>query len=129
MMGGIVIPHYESFSKTTIDSKKNLSIMNRRASDFRFVVNRGTLVPDFSTVPFLNTAQIQLYIERNNQHSKIINTGISLSRLNSEETNFVTSFFVDLPQGIYQARFAIPSAVPENPTVNSAYFTLAVTGQ
>jgi hypothetical protein len=129
MMGGIVIPHYESFSKTIIDSKKNLSIKNRRASDFRFVVNRATPAPDFSIVPFLNTAQIQLYIERNNQHSKIINTGIFLSRLNSGETNFVTSFYVDLPPGIYQARFAIPSAVPENPTVNSAYMTLAVTGQ
>jgi hypothetical protein len=103
--------------------------MNRQASDFRFVVNRATPAPDFSIVPFLNTAQIQLYIERNNQHSKIINTGIFLSRLNSGETNFVTSFYVDLPPGIYQARFAIPSAVPENPTVNSAYMTLAVTGQ
>jgi hypothetical protein len=129
LMGGIVIPHYVSFSKLNIYSKKKLNIANHHYADIKLTVAGNRKIPQNSLASLQNFAQLQLWIDRSNQPSKIINTGIPLSRLISGERNFVTSFFIDLPCGIYEARFAIPSAVPENPTVNSNYLTLNLTSQ
>jgi hypothetical protein len=129
LMGGRVIPHYLSFSKMTIDSKKKLNIVNHHGADISLAVAGDRMVPRNSLQPPSDIAQLQLWIDRSNQRSKIINTGIPLSRLISGERNFVTSFSVDLPRGIYEARFAIPSSVPANPTLNSTYLTLNLTNK
>jgi Dolichyl-phosphate-mannose-protein mannosyltransferase len=129
LMGGKVIPHYLSFSKMTIDSKKRLNIVNHLGADIKLAVAGNRIVRQNSLEPLSDVVQLQLWIDRRNQPSKIINTGIPLNRLISGERNFVTSFSVDLPRGIYEARFAIPSSVPANPTLNSTYLTLNLTNK
>ncbi len=129
LLGGIVIPRYASFSNIDIESKKAISIVNGQAHNIKLVVAVNKLPQRLSSIPDLNHAELQLWIDRTNQPSKIINTGISLDQLVSGESIFITSFRVDLPDGQYLARFAIPSVVPEMPTVNSSYIQLTLTGK
>jgi len=128
LMCGRIIPQYASFSKIMIDSKKTLSVIKRRTSDVRLFLKDNGLARQLSAVPYFNLAPLQLWVDRVNEPAKIINTGMLLSKLHCGE-NIIASFPVDLPKGTYLARFAIPSAVPEKPTVNSAYMTLTVSDQ
>jgi hypothetical protein len=124
LQGGMTIPHYISFSKTNIRPEKRVSVINGTAHRIKLSIVANQLPVNSSGLNFLNRAELQLWIDRNKLPSKIINTGIPLNQLLSGEDHFITSFQVDLPDGKYQARFAIPSAVPEMPTVNSAFIQL-----
>jgi hypothetical protein len=120
----MIIPHYISFSKTNIRTEKGLSFASNPAHQINMTIETNQLPVKLSGMPFLKRAELQLWIIRNKQPSKIINTGLSVNELLSGASRFSTTFHVDLPDGKYQAQFAIPSAVPDMPTLNSAFIQL-----
>jgi hypothetical protein len=127
LQGGMTIPHFASFSKANIRSETTVSVVNGLVHHINLSIAINKLPGKLPSIQFLNQAELQLWIDRKKQPSKIINTGIHLNQLLSGEKHFITSFPVDLPDGKYLARFAIPSTVPEMPTVNSAFIQLTLT--
>jgi hypothetical protein len=54
------------------------------------------------------------------------NTGITLGSILQKKQRISAGFRVDITPGTYEAKFAIPSSVPDNPSLNSTVISLIV---
>jgi len=127
--GGLLIARYFSLSGISIQFSKispgeDGPVWSIKCSDFLH-----QLPELLSLSPAVGKEEIQLWIRLNRNNDKIINTGICLGDLVSGKNYFIKPPIPDIPSGKYLARFAIPSAVPEMPAVNSGYIRLNLTSR
>jgi hypothetical protein len=69
---------------------------------------------------------VEFHVYKDNHLVDWFPTNIMLSSITKKEQIVTADFSVTLTEGIYQAKFAIPSSVDSNPSQNSGIISLEV---
>jgi Dolichyl-phosphate-mannose-protein mannosyltransferase len=124
--GGRRIDPYISFSGIEIRSENPIIAVDGFVKNNEIIVLVNDSLRKFTSQAPYDKLPIQIWIVSNDSLEKIISTGVTINQLTARENHFMVSFAADLPAGVYNARFAIPSAVPNAASVNSAVIRLKV---
>ena len=74
----------------------------------------------------LRSKVIELTVTTKDRILGRFSTNISLSMITATRLTIVTDFKISLPKGEYESKFALPTALSEDPSVNSNTITLIV---
>jgi hypothetical protein len=115
-----VLDSFYAFSKVKIRAPKNLNVVNGRVTNFplQFFLEENHVKAFQETR--LKDQQVLLHVYIDKQFIGSFNTQISLGDLNQPEKVIVADFPLELAPGKYQGKFAIPSRLPDDPSLNSA---------
>jgi hypothetical protein len=124
--GSYRINYYYSFSKVNIRSPKKMIVKNGWVSGYKLKFFCDELqLKAFQNLPE-GIISVEFHVYKNNHLIDWFPTNMMLSSITQKEQIIVADFSVKLTEGIYQAKFAIPSAVEGNPSQNSGIITLEV---
>jgi hypothetical protein len=121
-----VVDSFYSFSKLIISSPHTLLAKNGAIKKCRleFTVPKNYL--EVFKLSKLHAASVNLVIIDGNNTITQYSTNIMLSDIKKTEQSIVTNFNINLPRGSYTARYALPTSLSIDPSLNSTTVNLIV---
>jgi hypothetical protein len=121
-----VIDSFYSFSKVKISIPIKAEVSKGKLSQFplSFSVTENHLIA--FRQPRIKSASVELHVFKDNEFIKQFFTDIPVSAITQKQQTVKTDIAIGLPPGTYQGRFAMPSCLEMDPSLNSPVVLLTV---